>query len=163
MTTTHCPSCYAPVAATDVNCPGCGVQVRGSSRNFRKWLIIGVIVVVLGGLLLLGILLAFLLPSIGDGIEQAKRSGARADMQLIRSALNEYALHNGARYPDALAALVLRDERGAAYLQGDGALLDPWEQMYEYAPPTAAGEPPVLYSCGPDRLPGTEDDVHPAR
>lgn len=39
---------------------------------------------------------------------------------------------------------------------------DIWSKAYVYAPPAAGAPRPTLYSCGPDRMPETDDDIHPA-
>ncbi len=39
---------------------------------------------------------------------------------------------------------------------------DIWSKPYVYMPPADSSTFPVLYSCGPDRLPETDDDIRPA-
>ena len=38
---------------------------------------------------------------------------------------------------------------------------DPWDIPYAYAPPAEQGGLPTLFSCGPDRMPNTPDDLTP--
>ncbi|MFA5392970.1 MAG: type II secretion system protein GspG [Candidatus Ratteibacteria bacterium] len=42
-----------------------------------------------------------------------------------------------------------------------GELLDPWKEpyQYQYPPQTHRSAPFLLFSCGPDRKKGTEDDI----
>ena len=84
------------------------------------------------------------------------------NLDVLAEALGRYRFHTGA-FPDreqGLAALV-RDPHVAKW---DGPYIsflrnDPWETPFVYDPGTNAL--PTLYSCGPDKRPGTPDDLHP--
>ena len=86
--------------------------------------------------------------------EVAQRGIARAEMAQIRTALDQYAIENGARYPDSLEALVTPDERGYRYLSSTTVPHDPWQNPYQYVPPAPGQYDPVLFSLGADGVPG---------
>jgi len=48
------------------------------------------------------------------------------------------------------------DQARSGALQG---MTDPWDEPYQYEPPSARGENPKLYSKGRDRQAGTDDDI----
>lgn len=83
-------------------------------------------------------------------------------LDVLAEALGRYRFHVGS-YPtpaQGLAALV-RDPHVPKW---DGPYInllrkDPWETPFVYAPPTNGL--PILFSCGPDKKPGTPDDLHP--
>lgn len=90
------------------------------------------------------------------------RAGRHVDV--LAEALGRYHFHTG-RYPTAeqgLAALV----RNPMTVKGwDGPYInqlrkDPWGTPYGYRPGADGGVPSV-YSCGPDRVAGTADDLIP--
>ncbi len=83
-------------------------------------------------------------------------------LDVLAEALGRYRFHVG-HYPTAaqgLAALV----RDPHVPQWDGPYInllrkDPWETPFVYE--TRTNAPPILYSCGPDKKPGTPDDLFP--
>jgi len=91
---------------------------------------------------------------------------ALRNLDVLAEALGRYRFHTGA-FPDAaqgLAALA-RDPHVPKW---DGPYIsflrkDPWETPFVYEPVTNGL--PALFSCGPDKKPGTPDDLHsdPAR
>jgi type II secretion system protein G len=88
--------------------------------------------------------------------EQAeKEAKAEADIQRIRTALDDYALRNGGRHPDSLEALVTPDAEGRTYLALDP--VDPWGNTYAYEPPRE-GSPARVLSYGADGVPGGEGE-----
>lgn len=83
----------------------------------------------------------------------------------LAQALGRYR-HDTGRFPDAESGLValVRDPgvkgwRGAYVNQVRN---DIWSTAYVYEPPADDAGVPVLFSCGPDRKPGTDDDIRPA-
>lgn len=111
---------------------------------------------------IIGILVGLLAPTIMDRPDQARMVAARNDIQAIVSALKLYRLDN-AVYPSAeqgLQALVKRPETGniprnwkpGGYL--DRLPKDPWGAMeYQYLNPGVHGEIDV-FSYGRDGKPG---------
>jgi len=93
---------------------------------------------------------------------EAPQSRALRHLDALAEALGRYRFHVGA-YPteaQGLAALV-RDPQVPKWDGPYVSLLrsDPWGTPYAYKP--AETGYPTLYSCGPDRLAGTADDLHP--
>jgi general secretion pathway protein G len=86
----------------------------------------------------------------------ATRARVVADILSITMSLEEYAINNGGRYPDALEVLVVKDSNGVAYLDtADGKLpKDPWGNEYKYEPGTQGHPQPRVFSLGSDGLPG---------
>ena len=91
-----------------------------------------------------------------------KRSGgmgkAKADLVALDSALEEYSLANGGRYPDTLRVLVTPDRNGYTYIQGTRIPFDPWGNEYLYDPPRPDQRLPRIYTLGGDGSPGGEGD-----
>lgn len=121
--------------------------------------------------IILGILVALVVPQFSGRSEQARRAAAQADINAnIATALEMYFLDNGV-YPtteQGLAALYLKPEIppmpmawSGPYLKKNSEIKDPWGEPYEYVCP---GEHNLegfdLYSKGPDRQKGGTDDVH---
>ncbi|MCL1920524.1 MAG: type II secretion system protein GspG [Kiritimatiellaeota bacterium] len=126
----------------------------------------------IGLVFVLGLIGLWLLSTTDEAVER-KRNSTSPQLRTLRNldvlaeALGRYRFHTGA-YPSAalgLAALV-RDP-GADQAPGwngpyiSHLLSDIWDTPYVYAPPTKEGELPTLFSCGPDRQPGTPDDLKP--
>ena len=128
-----------------------------ASRGFTLIEIMIVVVII-------GILVGLLAPTIMDRPDQARVVAARNDIQAIMSALKLYRLDN-ATYPSAeqgLQALVKRPETGniprnwkpGGYL--DRLPKDPWGAAeYQYLNPGVHGEIDV-FSYGRDGKPGGE-------
>lgn len=87
---------------------------------------------------------------------------ALRNLDALATALGRYRFHTG-QFPDreqGLAALV----RDPQVTKWDGPYVnllrdDPWETPFVYEP--ATNGLPTLYSCGPDKKPGTPDDLRP--
>ena len=88
------------------------------------------------------------------------------NVDVLAEALGRYRFHTGS-YPttqQGLQALV-RDPRPRAP-GWDGPYIshlpnDFWGTPFAYEPPAEEGGLPTLFSCGPDGLPGTPDDLRP--
>ncbi len=89
---------------------------------------------------------------------------ALRNVDVLAEALGRYRFHTGC-FPDTgqgLAALV-RDPRVPGW---DGPYIrflrnDPWGTPFVYACGAGTNGLPTLFSCGPDKTPGTPDDLHP--
>jgi len=103
-----------------------------------------------------------------------ERKTVSAEMRTLRNlnvlaeAIGRYHFHVG-RYPSprygGLAALV-RDPGEKAALNWKGPYIsllckDAWGVPFVYEPPNKQSELPTLFSCGPDKLPNTDDDLKP--
>jgi general secretion pathway protein G len=139
-------------------------------RNARKgFTLIEVLVVVM----IIAMLAAFGLPRIMQAGDKAKVDIARSDVGpsgRLATSLNMFKLYVG-RYPtteEGLAALVDKPStlEGAEadgwqkLLDNAAALKDPWSQGYGYRYPGEVNADGYdLWSNGPDRQNGTQDDV----
>lgn len=115
---------------------------------------------------ILGIMAAVVAPNIFGSQEKAMLKKAAIDIQNLEQTLEQYRLDN-AVYPtteQGLEALVNepsldplpRNYQNGGYIRRLPE--DPWGQPYQLLSPGEMGRVDV-YSMGPDRQPGTEDDI----
>jgi general secretion pathway protein G len=121
--------------------------------------------------IILGVLVALVVPQFTGRTEQARRAAAQADINAnIATALEMYFLDNGV-YPTSeqgLEALLAAPEAPplpsswqGPYLKKTATLKDPWGRPYVYRCPGEKNPDSFdLYSGGPDKQEGGEDDVH---
>lgn len=88
------------------------------------------------------------------------------EIDTLAIALGRYHFHVGA-WPTKEQGLkvLLRGPKGISAWQGPYITRfnnDAFGTPYVYAPPEGDAQVPTLFSCGPDRLPNTPDDVHPS-
>ena len=110
-----------------------------------------------GGLILAFSLLTSVLESMFEPIGFSQRQAAQANLAAIKSALNEYALLNGERYPEDLGVLCEPDTNGVTWLGRTKLPIDPWKQEYYYWL-TQGGKDFVLETLGKDGEPGGRGD-----
>ncbi|MFQ5706617.1 MAG: type II secretion system major pseudopilin GspG [bacterium] len=137
-----------------------------SLRDERGLTLIEVMLVVI----ILGVLVALVVPQFSGRTEQARRAAAQADINAnIATALEMYFLDNGV-YPtteQGLEALLRSPEAPpipvswqGPYLKKNTSLKDPWKLPYVYVSPGEHNpESYDLYSTGPDRQKGGGDDI----
>ncbi len=110
---------------------------------------------------IIGILAALVIPKMVGRSEQARLTAASVDISSIKTALDAFEVDNG-YYPKSLGDLI-QQPRDATHWHGpylDKIPQDPWNDNYEYAFPgrrNASGYD--LWSDGPDRKSGTDDDI----
>ena len=116
---------------------------------------------------LLGVLLALLLialPQFSCGypcdVHQSGLAKIKADITVIKEALDAYAMQHGGEYPTSLDPLVAPDEHGRRYLNQTKVPKDPWREAYGYKPPGPGQPQPRAFTLGADGVPGgTGDDA----
>lgn len=130
-----------------------------TSRGFTLLeivIVLGIIAVILGGSIAM-------LGNLGDG---AKIKRAEGDMQNIESAVRSYAMLAGNPPSSAqgLGALFVKPttppipKRWAS--AGKGVPLDPWGELYKYRNPGKKDSSTFeIYTFGPDKQEGTDDDM----
>lgn len=91
-------------------------------------------------------------------LRRALEGRMKADILSIDSALAEYAINNGGRYPDSLDVLIQPDENGHRYLDRTTLPVDPWKNEYFYVPPSPGEPRPRVYTLGKDGEVGGEGD-----
>jgi len=114
--------------------------------------------------IIIGALVAMVMPRLTGRGEQARISAARADIQAnIATALKLYELDNGA-FPtteEGLNALLVKPPSAVnwngPYLEKKP--IDPWGREYKYKSPGDHRPDYDLYSLGRDGQPGTADDI----
>ena len=121
--------------------------------------------------IILGILVALVVPQFTGRTEQARTAAARADIDAnIAMALEMYYLDNGI-YPtteQGLQALIRKPDSpplpmawNGPYLKKNSKLKDPWGEAYVYRCPGENNPKSFdLYSLGPDRQKGGDDDIN---
>jgi general secretion pathway protein G len=113
--------------------------------------------------IILGILVAMVVPRLVGRGEQARRQAAEADIKSnIALALDLYELDNGT-YPEKLEDL-LKDPGESKTPNWNGPYLkrkptDPWGREYNYTCPGQHSKDYDLFSYGADGVEGGEDDI----
>ncbi len=109
-------------------------------------------------IVILGLLATLVVPKVFDSLKRAFSGKVRSDIMAIASALDDYAINNGGRYPDSLDELVTPDENGYTYLKQKSVPLDPWQMEYQYEPPVAGRPDPRVFTLGADGAVGGDGD-----
>jgi len=114
-------------------------------------------------IIILAILAAVVVPRVIGRTEDARIAKATADISTIDSVLDQYKLDTG-QYPstdEGLQALMTNvgnnDRWNGPYLKSLPS--DPWGNPYIYRYPGENGLEYDVYSAGPDKQPGTQDDI----
>lgn len=117
-------------------------------------------------LVILAALAAIVTPKFANRSKQAKITQARTQIAALDLAIDTFEIDVG-RYPtssEGLEALVKEPSNAEGwqgpYLKQGGVPLDPWGKDYEYKIPGSYNEEGYdLYSPGPDRKTGGDDDI----
>lgn len=132
-----------------------------SARTQKGFTLIEVMIVVV----ILSILAAIIVPKIMERPEQARITGAKADIRTLETALNLYKLDNH-QFPSTdqgLEALVTKPsgDPEPKNWKEDGYLArmpkDPWGNPYQYLNPGSHGKIDI-FSTGPDGV-ASDDDI----
>lgn len=110
-------------------------------------------------LIAVGIVGSLLYPDRNPLLRDLRRDVARARMEQIAQACQHY-IRIEQRSPASLEELIARGYAGK-YAQAKSVLLDPFGQKLLYRPPTPRKKGGIM-SAGPDRQPGTSDDIRVA-
>ena len=115
-------------------------------------------------MVIIGLLMALVGPRFIRQEEKAKVKAARAQVELLGTALDTFRLDVG-RYPNSQEGLAALRQRPFGTDRWDGPYLkkdvpkDPWERPYYYRSPGENGRPYDLYSLGADGTPGGDGDA----
>lgn len=138
---------------------------RRTQRDRRGFTLLELLLVV--GILVM--LAAFALPSFMGTQKQAQVDAATSQIRIFEDALKLYQSQNG-MFPtteQGLNALVEKPEdepvptKWAGPYFEDANVTDPWGSEYQYANPGEhnGDKKPDIWSLGPDREDGTDDDI----
>lgn len=139
---------------------------NNAQRRARGGFTLVEMLVVLGILVLLA---SLVVPRILGSQKQADIKAAKAQIGMLKNALERYAV-DCKDFPyteqglyaltSAPADLPMTVTWGGPYLNGE-LPADPWgsEYQYEYPPTRGSGDYPDIWSYGPDGEDGTDDDV----
>jgi len=133
---------------------------RMSARREAAFTLIELLVVII----ILAILAAVVIPRVIGRTEDARFAKATADISTIDGVLEHYKLDTG-NYPSAdegLQALVTNvgnSERWNGPYIKNTVPMDPWGNPYGYRNPGENGLDYDIFSAGPDKQPGTQDDI----
>ena len=114
-------------------------------------------------MVIIGLLMALVGPRFIRQEEKAKVGAARAQIELLGTALDTFRLDVG-RYPNSQEGLAALRQRPFSSDRWDGPYLkkevpkDPWDRPYYYRSPGEGGRPYDLYSLGADGAPGGDGD-----
>ncbi len=119
-------------------------------------------------LVILAVLAGVVAPKFSMQSGKAKVTAARTQLTSFKSALGQFEI-NASRFPttqEGLEALLERpsdlqeEEWAGPYLDTDAEVLDPWGESWQYRSPGTQNEGSYdLYSYGPDRKEGGDDDI----
>jgi general secretion pathway protein G len=105
-------------------------------------------------IVIIGLLATIVVPNVMQKFFASQTAKIKADITVIASALDQYAMANLGKYPDSLEALVTPDENGFKFLDYDQVPLDPYKNPYVYEPPGSGRATPIVLSYGQDGTPG---------
>ena len=113
---------------------------------------------------IISILLAFGVSKMGGSLDKAKEVAAAAGIQRLKTCLISYemATKSPPSTEQGLKALVTKPEGVRNWSQNAEAsdLEDPWGKEFIYVYPGVHNPKSYdLFSCGPDKLPNTGDDI----
>ena len=123
-------------------------------RRSRGFTLIELLIVIV----ILGLLLSLVAPTMFSKVGSSQRKTAMAQMQMLSTSLDTYRLDVG-DYPASLAQLRSDTKPGwdGPYLPRD-VPMDPWGHPYLYKVPGEGGQPYSLRSYGKDGSEGGEGD-----
>ena len=114
-------------------------------------------------MVIIGLLVALVGPNFIRQGEKAKGKAARAQIEMLGTALDTFRLDVG-RYPTSQEGLAALRQRPFGADRWDGPYLkkdvpgDPWGRPYYYRSPGEGGHPYDLLSYGADGAPGGDGD-----
>jgi len=136
------------------------IQNRQSKIQNRGFTLVELLVV----MVIIGLLAALVVPRFIRQEEKAKTKVAKAQVELLETALDTFRLDVG-RYPTSQEGLDALRRKPAGVDRWDGPYLkkevplDPWERAYVYHSPSEHGAYDLM-SYGADGVPGGDGDNH---
>lgn len=130
-------------------------RLRQCSRR-RAFTLIEIMVVVL----IIGALAALVGPSVMRQYEKSKISNTRTQIVLLSNAVKDYYL-DVSEYPQSLDDLLKNPgakKWNGPYLEKEKLPLDPWNEPFDYTYDKDKKQIRI-FSKGPDKTTGTDDDI----
>ncbi|SMB98621.1 type II secretion system protein G (GspG) [Thermanaeromonas toyohensis ToBE] len=130
-------------------------RLRKSLKSEKGFTLVELMVVVV----IIGILVAIVLPQFMKQTDRARTSRAQAELQAMKTLIETWAMDdkNGkAKYPYTQAQLQAALNAGGIQWTN---LSDPWGNAYSYYVDTSGKKKFILASNGPDGNAGTNDDI----
>ncbi len=131
---------------------------RGILRNRRGFTLVELLVV----MVIIGLLAALVAPRLFQKVGKGKQSAAKAQIELLGAALDQFALDTG-DYPttsEGLNALITSsgsDAWDGPYLK-KALPMDPWGKPYQYQSPGSHGDYD-MFSYGKDGMQGGDGEA----
>ncbi len=110
-------------------------------------------------LAIIALLIAIGAVTLGEVDENAKFTAAEAQISTLGTAITQYKTMNRTLPPTLDALINPPGNARKRKLVKEEAIMDPWNNKYLYRSPGKNGASYEIYSAGPDKKEGTEDDV----
>lgn len=133
-----------------------GAQGRSVGAGILSWLP-GIAAGLLGSAMVAVLVLPSVMPRVFR--TDCSKHKARADIQTIAWAAEQYALEHEGAFPSSLLDLVTPDENGFSYLRTETVPRDRWGREYLYFPPGVFGPEAVVCTLGSDAAPGGKGEA----
>lgn len=91
-------------------------------------------------------------------MDQAKITGAETKIGVLTGFMQNYSMKRSGKYPSQAAGLGALKATGM--IKNDDEITDPWGQLFQYGfPAKRGGDGYDLWSSGPDKISGNNDDI----
>lgn len=117
-------------------------------------------------LAILGVIIGLVLPNLLGQQKKANLQATKVQINGVEQACKFYALDHEGSYPSALDTLVVSPGNDSKwkgpYIENATTIpADPWGTpiQYQYPGSRQTGDKPDIWSMGPDRQSGTDDDI----
>jgi general secretion pathway protein G len=150
----------ARTQAIDPDAPAHDSESETNRRKRKRWIwiLVGLGAFSVCSIVGFGLLATLVVPNVLKSYAFAVSRKVKLDLTSIDLAVEEFAIHNGGKYPDGLEVLVTPDANGQTYLRATRIPKDPWGRTYIYEPPGPGHPHPIVRTYGKDGQPGGEGD-----
>lgn len=129
---------------------------RDGRRAGLSLLVVALVCFALGAIAVLSLLAGRVVVAGADScVRDGATREARADLLVIRRALQQHAITHGGAFPRSLSDLDRWDELSS----GKEAIFDPWGHPFQYIAPTSQAPSPTVLCLGSDGKSGGSGDA----